>query len=50
MQDGEELYVLALGHNSSKSTPMQCELKMQEKLLTMEIDTGAEVSLIAENT
>ena len=50
MQDGEKLYVLVLGRNSSKSTQMQCELKVQGKLLTMEIDTGAEVSLIAENT
>ena len=43
MQDGEELYVLVLGHNSSKSTPMQCQLKVQGKLLTIEIDTGAEL-------
>ena len=29
---------------------MQCELKVQGKLPSMEIDTGAEVSLFTENT
>ncbi len=48
--DEEELHVFVLGRNSSKSAPLQCELKVQGKSLTMDIDTGAEVSLIAEDT
>lgn len=43
-----ELPVLRI--NSKSSHPMQIELKINDKLLQMEVDTGAGVSIISEQT
>ena len=48
--EDEELHVFALGRKNWKSAPMKCELTVDGKQLTMEIDTGAEVSIVAEET
>ena len=50
IEDDEESPIFMVGRNSSKAAPMKCELKVESRNLTMEIDTGAEVSIIAEDT
>ena len=34
---------------SSKATPIRCEMLIEKQPITMEVDTGAEVSLISDN-
>ena len=41
---------LAFGANSSKSGPIYCDVLVEGTPLTMEVDTGAEVSVISETT
>ena len=50
IEDDEESPIFTVGKNSSKAAPMKCQLKVEGRNLTMEIDTGAEVSIIAEDT
>ena len=50
IEDGEESPIFTVGRNSSKAAPIKCELKVEGRNLTMEIATGAEVSIIAEDT
>ena len=45
----EELGLFTIG-SLPKPQPIQCEVLIEGKSITMEIDTGAEVSLISEGT
>jgi hypothetical protein len=46
----EELHMFAIGGNSSKSSPITCEVTIEGTPLNMEVDTGAEVSIISDCT
>ena len=46
----EELHMFAFGANSSKLRPIYCDVLVEGTPLTMEVDTGAEVSVISETT
>ena len=46
----EELHMFAFWANSSKSRPIYCDVLVEGTPLTMEVDTGAEVSVISETT
>ena len=45
-----ELHMFAIGVSSTKSSPIRCEVEIEGTPLTMEIDTGAEVSIISDDT
>ena len=45
----EELHLFTIGMTSSKATPIRCEVLIEKQPITMEVDTGAEVSLISDN-
>lgn len=45
----DELHLFSIG-TDSKPRPLTCELIIEGKPLVMEIDTGAEVSIISEGT
>ena len=45
----DELYLYAIG-TSSKPKPLTCEVVIEGSPLVMEGDTGAEVSIISEDT
>ena len=50
IEDDEESPHSLWAKMEAKAAPIKCELKVEGKNLTMEIDTGAEVSIIAEDT
>ena len=43
----DEFYLFAIG-SSSKPQPIKCEVLIEGKPITMEVDTGAEVSLTSK--
>ena len=45
-----ELHMFAIGVSSTKSSPIRCEVEIEGTPLTMEIDKGAEVSIISDDT
>ena len=45
----DELHLFAIG-SSAKPQPIKCEALIEGKPITMEVNTGAEVSLISEGT
>ena len=45
----DELHLFVIG-SSSKPQPIKCQVLIEGKPITMEVDTGAEVSLIPEGT
>ena len=47
-KSSEELHLFSIGLTSSKATPITCEVLIDKKPVTMEVDTGAEVSLISD--
>jgi len=46
----EEQQQFHIGHKQSKTKPLLCTLTIEGRLVEMEIDTGADVSIIAERT
>ena len=46
VSNSDELHLFA--HTSSKPKPLTCEVTVEGSPLVMEIDTGAEVSVISE--
>ena len=46
----EELQLFHIGHKQSKIKPLLCTLTIEGKPVEMEIDTGADVSIMAERT
>ena len=49
VSNSDELHLFAIG-TSSKPKPLTCEVTVEGSPLVMEIDTGAEVSVISEGT
>ena len=49
VSNSDELHLFAIG-TSSKPKPLTCEVTVEGSPLVMEIDTGAEVSVISEDT
>ena len=49
VSNSDELHLFAIG-TSSKPKPLTCEVIIEGSPLVMEIDTGAEVSIISEGT
>ena len=49
VSNSNELHLFAIG-TSSKPKPLTCEVTVKGSPLVMEIDTGAEVSVISEGT
>ena len=49
VSNSDELHLFAIS-TSSKPKPLTCEVIIEESSLVMEIDTGAEVSIISEGT
>ena len=45
----DELYLYTIGQSSRKQPPIQYQLQLDGKLLWMDLDTGAEVSVIPES-
>ena len=45
-----ELQLFHIGHKQSKTKPLLCTLTIEGKPVEMEIDTGADVSIMAERT
>ena len=45
----EELHLFTIGMTSSKATPIRCEVLIEKQPITMEVDTGAEVSHISDD-
>ena len=45
----EELQVFTFGITSAKTTPIRCEVLIDRKPITMEVDTVAAVSLMSEH-
>ena len=48
-EEEEELHVYNLGEKSCKPAPLECKVRVEGRPVTMEIDTGAEVSIMAED-
>ena len=46
----EELHLFAIGAPTTKSSPIKCSVVAEGITLDMEVDTGAEVSVISEQT
>ena len=46
----EELHLFVIGANATKAQPIKCEVVIEGAPLTMEVDTGAEVSIIPDST
>ena len=49
MVEEEELYLFTIGQSSRKQPPIRYQLQLDGKPLWMELDTGAEVSVIPES-
>ena len=49
VSNSDELHLFAIG-TSSKPKPLTCEVIIEGSPLVMEIDNGAEVSIISEGT
>ena len=43
------MHLFTIG-SSSEPQPIKCEVLIKGKSITMEVDTGAEISLISEDT
>jgi hypothetical protein len=48
--EADDLHLYRVGQHTSVSKPLVCTLQIQKQIVEMEIDTGADVSLISEKT